>query len=109
MEVVAVNVLHGVSEEASVVDEIFGTVHPTTRLDHHSVSVPAIKTNPLFAIPHFVIGVYPYCPSVIGVPATKNPEKLLLEFGSVGTLDMPAEINLSLMPLKAHAVSGKLP
>lgn len=81
---------------------IIPTDHPTTQFDHHSVSVPAIRTNQLFANHHFVIGVYEYCPAV----HQAIPEKTLLAFGSVGILFIPAEIRFHEIRDKDHAAVG---
>jgi hypothetical protein len=75
------------------------------RLDHHSVSDPAINTNPLFDIPHFIIDTYPYCPLEISPPPI--PLNDLFVFGSSGTLDIPAEIKFPEIRVNDHAAVGK--
>jgi hypothetical protein len=69
---------------------ITGAEPPITRFAHHSVSAQAIRTNPLFRIPHFETDVYPYCPFENVV---FKPEYALFDWGSVGILFIHADIN----------------
>lgn len=98
-------VLHGVISSNSVVLVI--PLFINTQFDHPSVSDPAMITKPFAAIHHFVMGVYPYCPHAIVVPAI--PANDLLVFGSAGILDNPAPRSWVEIPLNPHAVVGKPP
>ena len=76
-------------------------------MDHHSVSVAAIRTNPLAVIHHFVIGEYPNCPPPIVMFEIHTND--LLVFGSSGILAIHALVSSLVIPLNHVGVVGKLP
>ena len=97
-------VLHGTILSYVVEEVIFETY---TRFDHHSVSDPAINTNPFADIHHLITGVYPYCHAVIVELVIQAND--LLAFGSSGILFIHAEIKFPEILASDHAVAGNDP